>query len=292
MSLRALRYPVSWPQPFARSVDRDQLRCRIFALTGLWFFLAGLLAAVGFAAVLILSMAVLLIGGVAAAGVWLLRGYSVGQRWRDGSRSSARGARKLRDRLGELGLRHRVERYAIRAGRVAAGGGRRVSMLVGESRERMSRTARNVNFLSGGSARKSSGADRHSEARRLNELGAQLRRRGDYEQAAEQHLAALAIVRDLGDRRAEALTLNNLALALVHIGGVAVAVPHFERALAVLREIGDEEHEGQVIANLGFVRRRQGRDEEAETLLHAALDKLTPQSSAYRQVEEQLRRAS
>jgi tetratricopeptide (TPR) repeat protein len=292
MSLRALRYPVSWPRPFARSVDRDQLRCRVFALTGLWFFLAGLLAAVGFAAVLILSMAVLLIGGVAAAGVWLLRGYSVGQRWRDGSRSIARGARKLRDRLGELGLGHRVERYAIRAGRVAAGGGRRVSTVAGESRERVSRAARNVRWPSGGSARKSLDADRPREARRLNELGAQLRRQGDYEQAAEQHLAALAIVRDLGDRRAEALTLNNLALALVHIGGVAVAVPHFERALAVLREIGDEEHEGQVIANLGFVRRRQGRDEEAESLLHAALDKLTPQSSAYRQVEEQLRRAS
>jgi hypothetical protein len=47
-----------------------------------------------------------------------------------------------------------------------------------------------------------------------------------------------------------------------------------------------------VIANLAVVRRRQGRDEDAESLLHAALDKLPPESSAYRQVEEQLRRAS
>jgi hypothetical protein len=47
-----------------------------------------------------------------------------------------------------------------------------------------------------------------------------------------------------------------------------------------------------VIANLGFVRRRQGRDDDARSLLNAALDKLPPESSAYRQVEEQLRRAS
>ena len=99
-------------------------------------------------------------------------------------------------------------------------------------------------------------------------------------------------MRDLGDRRAEALTLNNLALALVHTGGVAVAVEHFEQALVLLRELGDEEHEGQVIANLGFVRHRQGRDDDAESLLHAALDKLPPGTSAYRRVEEQLRRAS
>ena len=99
-------------------------------------------------------------------------------------------------------------------------------------------------------------------------------------------------MRDLGDRRAEALTLNNLALALVHTGGVAVAVEHFEQALVLLRELGDEGHEGQVIANLGFVRHRQGRDDDAGSLLNAALDKLPPETSAYRQVEEQLRRAS
>jgi len=39
-------------------------------------------------------------------------------------------------------------------------------------------------------------------------------------------------------------------------------------------------------------RARAGGDEDAESLLHAALDKLPPESSAYRQVEEQLRRAS
>jgi tetratricopeptide (TPR) repeat protein len=135
------------------------------------------------------------------------------------------------------------------------------------------------------------GLQRH--ALQLNEHGAQLRRQGDHEEAAAQHRAALAILRELGDRRAEALTLNNLALALVHTtGGVPVAVQLFEQALTAFQELGDDEHEGQVIANLAFVRRRQGRDEDAESLLHAALDKLPPDSSAYHQVEAQLSRAS
>ena len=60
--------------------------------------------------------------------------------------------------------------------------------------------------------------DPGQRAHQLNALGAQLRRDGEPEQAAEQHLAALAIVRDLGDPHAEAMTLNNLGLALAHGG--------------------------------------------------------------------------
>jgi tetratricopeptide (TPR) repeat protein len=141
--------------------------------------------------------------------------------------------------------------------------------------------------------RKPAEVDPRRKARRLNTLGAQFRREGAYEQAAEQHRAALAIVRELGDKQAEAMTLNNLALALVHTdGGVPSAMEGFEQALSLLRGLRDEVHEGQVIANIASVRRRQGRDEDADDLLNAALDKLPPGSEAYRQVEEQLRRAS
>jgi tetratricopeptide (TPR) repeat protein len=103
---------------------------------------------------------------------------------------------------------------------------------------------------------------------------------------------ALAILRDLGDHQAEAMTLNNLALALAQGGAEEAAVQHLEQALALLRQLGDEEHEGQVIANLGLVHRRQGRIDEAVSLLNAALEKLSPESPAYRQIEEQIRRAS
>ena len=260
MSLGALRY--------SGSVDREQLRRRVLAFTGIWFLLAGMLAALGFSILLLASFAVLLVGGVLAGGLSLLRRYRIGQGLQVTLKSIERASRKVKARLGERGLQQRLQQGAN----------------VVSHRARAFREDRQ---------RERDGVDRHGQARRLNELGAQLRREGDRGQAAEQHHAALEILRELGDRRAEALTLNNLALALVHTdGGVAAAVRHFEEALVLLRELGDEEHEGQVIANLAFVRRRQGRDEDADSLLSAALDKLPPESSAYRQVEEQLRRAS
>jgi hypothetical protein len=285
---------VSWPRPFDRSVNRDQLRRRILAFGGLWFLLAGMLAALGFGIVLLVSLALVLVGGVLAGGVWLARRYRVRQGLRTAVRSTARTFRDLKARLDELGLQQHLLRFTTRSRRTAitashrargflALSARSCASVIDRSRRRASQALR----------KEPTAVDRQRHALRLNELGAELRRSGNHQEAAEQHRAALAILRELGDRRAEALTLNNLALALVHTtGGVALAVQHFEEALVVLQELGDEEHEGQVIANLGFVRRRQGRDEDAENLLHAALDKLPPESSAYRQVEEQLRRAS
>jgi tetratricopeptide (TPR) repeat protein len=240
----------------------------VLAFTGLWFLLAGMLAALGFSIVLLASVALLLVGGAVAGGLALLRRSRLRQRLPVALESVEGASRKLKARLDEQGIQQRLQRRANIASRRA-------------------RTFLEVR------QREPAGVDPHRQARRLNSLGVQLRREGDREQAAEQHRAALAIVRELGDRRAEALTLNNLALALVHTeGGVPAAVQHFEEALVLLRTLGDEEYEGQVIANLAFVRRRQGRDEDADSLLNAALDKLPPESSAYRQVEEQLRRAS
>jgi tetratricopeptide (TPR) repeat protein len=259
--------PVPWPRSSERSVEREQLRRRVLAFTGIWFLVAGMLAALGFSILLLASIALVLVGAALAGGLWLLRRYSVGQSARGALHSIERASRTGKARLDEVHAGQRVRGVADSASR----------------RARTFREARQ---------RKPAAVDPHRQARRLNKLGAQLRRDGEYEQAVEQHRAALEIVRELGDRRAEALTLNNLALALVHTGGVAVAVQDFERSLLLLRELGDEELEGQVIANLGIVRRRQGRDEDAESLLNEALDKLPPESSAYRQVEEQLRRAS
>jgi tetratricopeptide (TPR) repeat protein len=262
---------VSLRRPFEQPVDSAQLRRRVLAFTGVWFLLAGMLAALGFGAVLLISFALALVGGVLVGGAWLMRRYPVQRELRAALLSIERASRKRTAQLGELGLQHRVRQFAMG-----------YAPVVGRLRDRASQTFRTEPVA----------IDRQRQALRLNELGAQLRREGNYEEAAEQHRAALAIVRELGDRQAEALTLNNLALALVHSGGVVVAVQHLEQALDVFRELGDEEHEGRVIANLAVVRRRQGRDEDAESLLHAALDKLPPESSAYRQVEEQLRRAS
>ena len=110
--------------------------------------------------------------------------------------------------------------------------------------------------------------------------------------AAEQHRVALEIIRDLGDEQAEALTLNSLGLALAQGGAEAEAVEHLEQARDVLHALGDQVHEGQVIANLGLVYRRQGESEQASVLFQEALDRLPPDSSAYRHVMEELLRAS
>jgi tetratricopeptide (TPR) repeat protein len=302
--LRAFGYSVSWPRPFERPVDREQLRPRVLALTGLWFLLGGFLAALGFPAFALVSFALLLVVGVAAGGLWLLRHYRVQQGLRAALPLIERAFRLLRTWLSDLGVQQHLQRLVTRVRKLAAvashrtgalraRGGRSYATVVGRLRARTTQVLRTGGGRPASPSNQEPAAlDRHHQALRLNELGVELRRTGNYELAAEQHRAALAIVRDLGDRRAEALTLNNLALALASSGGVAPAVQHFEQSLVVLRELGDEEHEGRVIANLGFVHRRQGRTEEAENLLHAALDKLPPDSSAYHQVEKQLRRAS
>lgn len=127
---------------------------------------------------------------------------------------------------------------------------------------------------------------------RLNAQGTEYRRRGQHRRAVEAHGEALALMRTVGDRPGEALTLNNLALALAQIGQDEAALDRFEGALAILRELEDEQREGQVFANLGLMHGRRGRREQAVGCLRVALEKLDPGSSAYRRVEEQLRRAS
>ena len=267
---------MSWPRSFGRSVDREQLRSRVLAFAGIWFLLAGFLWALGLGVVLLFSLVLLLVGGLLAGALWLQRRYRVERAFRAGASSIERVSRRGKARLDELAPGDHLKRYAN-------GASRRAHSFVETYQKKPEPKTEPVQAE----------PDRGGEAHRLNELGAQLRRDGDHDGAVEQHLAALAMVREVGDRRAEALTLNNLALALVHTnGGVPIAVQNFEQSLVLLRELGDEELEGQVIANLGFLRRRQGRDEDAQSLLHEALDKLPPESLAYQQVEEQLRRAS
>jgi tetratricopeptide (TPR) repeat protein len=133
-------------------------------------------------------------------------------------------------------------------------------------------------------------AIREREAVRANADGIRLRHECAYLEVAEQHRIALALFRDLGDRRSEALTLNNLALALDRADDPA-ALDLFEEAASILGQLGEEEHEGKVIANLGLAFRRRGRDEQSAEVLDVALEKLDPNSQAYRKVER-LRRAS
>jgi tetratricopeptide (TPR) repeat protein len=266
----------------AVTTDRQQVRRRrVLALTGLWLLLAGLLTALSLVVVVLAASALMLVVGIAAGGLRRLRRYplrhwsrtaldSTGRTFTASLSSSARAARGLR-------IAHRLRGVGHRARDRARSAPGRSLILLDRIGQAYARAVYRLFALG-----------RRREALRLNEHGAQLRREGNPEEAVEQHRVALAIVRDLGDQEAEAMTLNNLGLALAQGGAERDAVQHLEQAVSVLRELGEEEREGQVIANLGIVHRRQGHSEEAANLLQEALDKLPPESSAYRQVEEQL----
>lgn len=281
------------------TADREQRRRRLLAFIGLWLFLSGLLLALSFVTFVVVASAILLLAVLLWGGAALLGRVPMRSAWRTTSDSTGRAARSLGDSTGRaarslgggvraLELPQRTRRAGTRAGELAAATPGRTRVMLDRSSQGYAAAFYRVSALTAKALRQ----DPSRQALRFNERGAQLRREGKPDRAAEHHRVALRILRGLGDRHGEALTLNNLALALAQGGADTAAVQHFEQALTVLQELGDEEHEAQVIANLGVVRSRQGHSEEAVSLLHAALDKLPPESPAYRQVEAQLQRAS
>jgi tetratricopeptide (TPR) repeat protein len=275
--------------------DRARFGPRLLAFVGLWFLLSGLLMALSFVVVVLVASAVLLFVVLTVGGIWLLRRLSIGERVTRVVVWAGKAVERLWRRIRAVGARRHVRRLGTRARKTADDAPNRAKALLATGLRSYAIAVYRVNALASQLLRDTGRLGpfgRSRQALRLNELGAQLRRRGEHEQAAEQHRVALAIVRDLGDEQAEALTLNNLALALAQGGAAAEAVQHLEQALVVLRELGDEQHEAGVIANLGIVHRRQGHTEEAVNLLREALDRLPPASPAYRQIEEELRRAS
>jgi tetratricopeptide (TPR) repeat protein len=296
------------------TADQRQGRRRLLAFAALWLFLAGLLTALSLVAVVLVATGVMLLVALVAGAFWLVNRDSVwravsvfldsigraalaflgsvGRASQASARAIGRAFRSVWARLHELGVRERARRARTKARAMATEAPDRTHALLTQSGQGYAKavyrsTAVTSRFLGAGSR-----LVNQKRALRLNERGARLRRRGNADEAADKHRTALAIARELGDREAEAMTLNNLALALAQGGDEDAALQHFEQALTVLRQLGDEEREGQVIANLSLVHRRQGRSEEAVNLLNAALDKLPPESPAYRQIEEQLRRAS
>ena len=284
--------------------NQKRLYHRLLALTGLGFFLGGLLLALSFVTAGLALFGALLVVNLAVGGLLLLRRVRIGAGLGRLPVSATRAVEGLGRRPANLDVRRRAVRLGTRARETSASAPDRANALLAwalrsyalaanrlslRTGKLFAAASRPANSLARARARPQG---RGRQALRLNERGAHLRRSGDHERAIEQHMVALAIVRDLGDEQAEALTLNNLALALAQGGAEAEAVQHLEQALTVLRELGDEKHEARVMANLGMVHRRQGHSEEAVNLLHEALVRLPPESPAYRQIEAELRRAS
>jgi tetratricopeptide (TPR) repeat protein len=268
--------------------DQKRLAPRLLAFAGLWFLLSGLLLVLSFVVVALVAFVAMFSVLVAVGGVFAARRLQIEERLWTPLASATDAGQRVGRRLRSLGVPRRVRGLGIQAGKTAARTAARANAFLARALQTYAIAVYRLRIQTAQLLY----AGRRSQAFRLNELGTQLRRRGAPQQAAEQHRVALEIARDLGDDQAKALTLNSLALALAQDGEEAEAVAHLEQARVVLRELGDEKHEAQVIANLGIVYRRQGNSEEAVSLLHEALDKLPPGSWAYRQVEEELHRAS
>ena len=240
-----------------------QLRRRAIAVGGFGLLVLGFLVVIGLGKLIALMLLLALAGGVA---------FVVG--------------RSLRRRGGTL--RHAAGAVQSAAGSVQSAAGT-VQSAAGTAARRPVDGLRTRKTERKTEKRQ---RDRGKEAGRLNARGVELRRQGDATAAVEAHRAALEIAHSAGDPSTEAMTLNNLALALAHTGDERAAIDHFDASVTLLREINDEHHEGQVLANLGFLHGRNGRQEQAVYCLEAALDRLEPDSRAFRHVQEQLRRAS
>jgi tetratricopeptide (TPR) repeat protein len=277
--------------------DARRARQRLAVGTCLALFLAGLLAAVGLA-IVVVAACVLFAGAVAVA-------------------ATGRALRQHHDRLSAAArsfasdMRRAVAPRASRARQHA----RRVPGLLAETASDLQRTVaphatrareqaqRLPGVLAQTADRAATGVrqiqlspprpiDLKRQALRLNAEGTNCRRRGAYAEAVDLHTRALLLLRDVDDPHALALTQNNLALALSHVGDDRESISLFELAAATLDALGDKENEGKIMANLALAHRRHGRADESENVLRLALTKLERDSSAYELVEAQLRRAS
>jgi tetratricopeptide (TPR) repeat protein len=292
--------------------SRERARNRLLAFAGLWLLLSGLLLALSLVDLVLVANGIVLFVALAAGTIWLLRRLELGWRLAAGLVPAAAGARRLGTNVHELHLGRRLVRAGIGPARafgratmwllaVTTRGGRRLwrRMRAVEARRHARRVAGAARGAAAGTAGRADrllrGAIRAYAIAvyRFQLWTARTLQHPGFVAVQRQALRLqLTLARRLGNEQAEALTLNELALALAERGAEAEAVEHLEEALVVLREIGDQEHEAQVIANLGMVYRRQGQSEEAAHLFQEALEKLSPESPAYREVEKELLRAS
>ena len=114
-------------------------------------------------------------------------------------------------------------------------------------------------------------ADPALNANHLANLGNCHATLGDYRQAVDLHIQALAIFRSIGDRFGEAVELNNLGLCHASLGAYRQAVDLHTQALAISREIGDRRGEGNELGNLGLCHASLGAYRQAVDLHTQAL---------------------
>jgi tetratricopeptide (TPR) repeat protein len=108
-------------------------------------------------------------------------------------------------------------------------------------------------------------------ARALLGAGIMVSMRGDYGRAADFHMDALCLSRDLGDRWGTANALFHLGDAVGGQGDTAQASTLFAESLALFRALGDAEQAILPLKDLGRLARQAGDYQRAKTLLEEAL---------------------
>jgi tetratricopeptide (TPR) repeat protein len=288
--MESARRQTLWYLLRADTGDARRARQRLAVGTCLALFLAGLLAAIGMA-VVVLALCLLFTGVLAAAAA-----VRAGRQHRDqlssAARSFASNVHRGLARAGASAQRHAKRSSSVlaetaqRAGASAQQHAKRSRVFLAEAAQQAAAGVRQVQFSP------PRPIDVQREALRLNAAGTNERRRGAYTDAVDLHTRALLLLRDVDNPHAVALTQNNLALALSHVGDDPDAISLFEQAAATLHTLGDNENEGKIMANLALAHRRHGRTLESADVLRLALTKLERHSSAYELVEAELRRAS
>jgi tetratricopeptide (TPR) repeat protein/transcriptional regulator with XRE-family HTH domain len=113
--------------------------------------------------------------------------------------------------------------------------------------------------------------DRLGQANALTDLGDVRRLTGDYPDAAQVQVQALAIYRDLGDRLGQANALTDLGMVRRLTGDYPDAAEALAQALAIYRDLGDRLGQANALTELGAVLQATGDYPDAAQALEQAL---------------------
>ena len=94
---------------------------------------------------------------------------------------------------------------------------------------------------------------RKDEALRLNKLGLQQLRRGEYREALNNFEQALVIFREIGERKSEGAVLNNIGGVYRNLGEYPKALDYYQKSLAIDKEVADKAGEGISLSNIGGI---------------------------------------
>ncbi|HEV8401961.1 MAG TPA: adenylate/guanylate cyclase domain-containing protein [Candidatus Limnocylindrales bacterium] len=95
---------------------------------------------------------------------------------------------------------------------------------------------------------------------------------GDMDRVAAAFKEAADLARAGGYTRYLAIATDNLGSLLVEQGDYTQGRPHLEEAKALFCELGDERMVAAAVINLAVLAAREGRDDDAEALLHQGLE--------------------